>query len=336
MNRPMFDNVPDSMMYRNADGAPWHGNGIGVDEAPTPEAALALAGQDFDVGSVPVLGEYPLGAVTIPGYKALVRLDDAGMPAEAPWAVVSNRYTPVQNAEVADFLAALRDVGDVRIHTAGVFHGGRKCWWMADVGGAEVVPGDKVRHNAFVVNAHDGSMSLHLGLTSVRIVCWNTCQHALAEAKGKGQNFTIRHVGDVVGKMEDAARALGLVQHAADRVTDLYRDLAATGLTATQVDDILVQTFAGDSTRAQNVRGRVADLYASSPTIAIPGVAGTAWGLFNAVTEYVDHFAGATKTQADRLFSGWFGGGADAKADVVQAIRVVTAKPVGGPVVLSV
>lgn len=48
------------------------------------------------------------------------------------------------------------------------------------------------------------------------------------------------------------------------------------------------------------------------------GSAGTKWGLFNAVTEYLDHHAG--RSSETRLGSSWFGPGQDVKSEALQLL----------------
>ena len=53
----------------------------------------------------------------------------------------------------------------------------------------------------------------------------------------------------------------------------------------------------------------------------LPGVKGTAWGVVNAVTEYVDHYARA-RSDSNRIESAWFGRGDDMKAAAMEEALV--------------
>lgn len=69
---------------------PWHGLGTMVQEAPTSNDALILAGLDWQVIQKPILTD---DGIPISGFKANLRNTDNQV-----LGVVTNRYKVVQNA----------------------------------------------------------------------------------------------------------------------------------------------------------------------------------------------------------------------------------------------
>ena len=85
-------------MFWSGRTAPWHGLGIGVENAPASKEALELAGLNWKVEQKPI---YTSSGTLIEGYKANVRdLDKSVL------GVVSNRYRIVQNEEAFAFETA--------------------------------------------------------------------------------------------------------------------------------------------------------------------------------------------------------------------------------------
>jgi phage/plasmid-like protein (TIGR03299 family) len=136
-------------------------------------------------------------------YRLLAREDTGEV-----FAAVTDTYKPVQNAELGEMLAQLTDAaaGSLKLETIGSLKGGRRVFILLD-GGAFGLNNDRdiVRRYMLAHAGHDGTAAVTTGPTTIRVVCKNTADAALA---GLGGAFTFRHSGDVAAKIRDARAAL--------------------------------------------------------------------------------------------------------------------------------
>lgn len=202
----------ETMFYTRTK--PWHGLGTMVEKAPTSEAALELAGLDWQVVQKKLVTD---GGIEVPDFKANLRETDNQV-----LGVVSDRYKVVQNADAFSFTDALLGEG-VTYETAGSLQNGRRTWILAKLPTRYIISGDEITPYLVFMNSHDGSGSIKAAMTPIRVVCQNTLNLALSTAK---RCWSTNHVGDIKGKMEDA------------RYTLLYADqyMAELGRTIDQMN----------------------------------------------------------------------------------------------------
>lgn len=323
---------------------PWHGLGQRV----TKDADIATwaheAGLDWTGVLVPVRYT-PAGhtaPLTMDGQSVLYR-DDT----HDALAVVSDDYKIVQPREVLEFFRDLTESGGWHIHTAGVIRGGRKLWAMAsNHTEGEACDGDRVRGNLLLATSMDGSMRTHVGMTAVRVVCANTIALAL-NTDGAGMVkvshrsvFNPQAVKQQLGVAResfadfmDKARKLSESPIGQEEARDILRELfgkpvaleaAPVTTTGGTVDgsefaQLLQRNVKQPEVREHRSVTKVMELFNGAGRGANhPGAAGTAWGLLNAVTEQVDHFAG--RGVNTRLESAWFGNGADVKQSAFKLL----------------
>ena len=141
--------------------------------------------------------------VPIPGYKANLRDTDHQV-----LGVVTDRYRVVQNAEAFAFTDALLGEG-VRYETAGSLQNGRKIWLLAKLPDKYIIEGDQIDPYLVFSSSHDGSGSIKVAMTPIRVVCQNTLNLALSSAK---RAWSTIHVGDLAGKMAEAHNTLLLAE----------------------------------------------------------------------------------------------------------------------------
>lgn len=304
----------DSGFYVGDRGLPWHVSLARFLNFPelmadagkllTTAEAIAIGGFDFEVEKQPLA---PLGSQQVfPNRWATVRTDTG-----APLGVVGPTYKVAQNAEAFGFLDAVVDSGEAKWETAGVMRGGS--WTFASLELDHlgiIVPGDPsdLKTYLLIINSFDGSRKLGGYVTRVRTVCKNTSELA---KKGAVSRFEIKHSGTLDGKIAAAREALGIAFKNTEMVRELTEQLATTKLLDRQVRDIFekavwpLEDDLTETAKEKHHSQQAFALYLASPNLE--GIRGTAWGMYNAVTEYLDWGVKyASRTRGDD---------ADARAD---------------------
>lgn len=175
---------------------PWHGLGTRVEEAPSSEDALILAGLDWRVSQRPIMTE---DGLEVPGFKVNLRENDRKI-----LGVVTDRYKVVQNEEAFAFTDELLGEG-VRYETAGSLQNGKRVWLLARLPDDFVVSEDAIAPYLVFMNSFDGTGAIKVAMTPVRVVCQNTLNLALSTAS---RTWSAKHTGDISGKMDDARNTL--------------------------------------------------------------------------------------------------------------------------------
>ncbi len=275
---------------------PWHGLGTIVEEAPTSEEALRIAGLDWEVIQSPIYtchGE-------IEGYKANVRSADSQV-----LGVVTDRYKVVQNTEAFSFTDELLGHG-VRYETAGSLMGGRKIWLLARLPREFIIAGERISPYLVFSNTHDGSGAVRVAVTPVRVCCNNTLNLALNTA---ARSFSIVHTGDVKGKVQEAKETLFLADNYMEHLGREFERLRKQKMTEKQVLEYMglllpVDEKAG-ATTVKNMNKLRADLearYFDAPDLK--GLGNNAYRFINAVSDFATHAAPIrrTKNYQENLF----------------------------------
>ena len=146
----------------------------------------------------------------------------------------------------------------------------------------------------------------------------------MAERRGRGQGASIMRKGNLEAKILEAQQILGLARRFFDDAAAVIDRLASHSPTSAQLAAYFGELYLDpqegkENTRAVNTRSNLQRLFEEGVGHDQPGVKGTTWAAYNAVTEYVDHVRTARgRDDCDRtsrrLDSIWFGSGARLKA----------------------
>jgi phage/plasmid-like protein (TIGR03299 family) len=315
---------------------PWHGLGQLVTQGASIGVWQKESGMDWEareaaVHFLPVGPQATDDLATVTSHKVIYRSDN-----HEPLSVMGSGYEIVQPKQVLEFFRDLTEQGGWHIHTAGTLRGGRKLWAMATNGNkANVVKGDPVENHLLLATSLDGSMKTTAMVTSVRVVCANTLAMALATG---GDTVRISHRS--VFHSQIIKRALGVARPEFEAFIEQAKKMADTPVALDEALAIIRNVFGitkaptidlswmkldtvamQQAEEVQDTRAtqRVLELFDGAGRGAtLKGVAGTRWGLLNAVTEYVDHEMG--RSLDTRLDNAWFGRGNATKQKALELL----------------
>ena len=216
----------ENMFYAGRQ-VPWHGMGTQVEEAPTSEDAIRYAGLDWEVLQKRL---YTEDGMRIEGSYANVRSSD-----NKPLGVVGSRYQIVQNIDAFKFTDSLLGEG-VKYETAGSLNEGRTIWLLAKMPDKYTILGDKVDPYLVFTNTHDGSGAVKVAMTPVRVVCQNTLNCALHDAK---RTWSARHLGSIESKLDEAKQTLQFAEAYMKSLNNTFEELYKVKLSDNDVTDIV-------------------------------------------------------------------------------------------------
>lgn len=312
-----------TMAYAGAE--PWHGLGNLLPADAPLETWQEAAGMNWQIHETPVLynvaGEHGLHVKANADSKVLFRSDT-----HAHLSVVSKRYKVVQPNEVLEFYRDLTEAGGFTLETAGVLKEGRKLWALAKTGQeTQLRGGDQVGAYLLLATSCDGTLCTTAQFTSVRVVCNNTLQMAVGDSTG-----AVKVPHSTIFDPKAVKEALGLGLSSWERFVIDIKRLADRPIHKFEAMNFLVDVL-GDPNLPladqPNQKGlqQVYALYSGQGRGAeLSSANGTAWGLLNAVTQYVDHERRARSTD-HRLDSAWFGQGATLKGKALHKALALAA-----------
>ncbi|MBL1376461.1 DUF932 domain-containing protein [Zobellella iuensis] len=305
-----MSHLVESMAY--VGQVPWHGLGNQLSRQQPLSVWLKEAGMDWSIKQSDVMfnaAEEGLFLRSHDSAQVLYRSDTL-----APLSVVSNRYKVVQPEEVLHFYKDLVQAGGFELETAGVLKGGRKLWALAKTGQAAKLKGnDQLKAYLLLATSCDGTLCTTAQFTSVRVVCNNTLQVAVGQKAG-----AVKVPHSTVFDPKQVKEALGLGLSSWDT---FMRDLKAMSQRPVSPEEahrffaeVLDDPCAtqADLPPAKPMQQLLSLYDGAGMGAELASSKNTAWGLVNAMTEFVDHHRRA-RNQDYRLDSAWFGHGAQLK-----------------------
>ena len=323
------------------NGYPWS-NGVGTDvtDCVTAREVMEKANLDWRVKKCEVMAKMPFtfneyddslndidkinGSFVYEG-KVYRNLQGAYATYRAdkniPLGFVKEKYNVVQNTDAFTFFDEAIGFDKCKWEYAGAFGLGHKIFVTARIqlDTDITINGNKDYIENYLVfsNSHDGSSSITIMFTPIRVFCTNCLNAGLDKAESY---IRIRHTDSVKNKLTQGAEILHVACQRANHAKELYQYLGKIKLTDDEVLHYIIDnnlndkeksnliTFdpqygykrvlqkdyriledTGISMRKANVIENMYSYYMDG--IGQQHIAGTAWGAYNAVTGFYSNVA---------------------------------------------
>lgn len=229
---------------------------------------------------------------------------------------VGKVYDPIQIEAMQELVDAVCRQGMGTIDTAGSINDGKRVFLnIAFEGDLKIGGTDLIHRNFVMVKNNDGKGALRGINTPTRVVCQNTLQMALSDGK---QHVSIRHTKNAKSAITEACMLLEQANTFMDAFSVEAEKMINTALDEEEFWKIADAVFGEpdpESTRSLNAHANRTDALAFllHDAVTQDGIRDTAWGGYNAITEYVDHFMPVNGSGGDEI-----------KATQLRAERAVT------------
>lgn len=286
-----------SMVY--AGETPWHGLGVGmgdIDNATLDTVLELLPEAGSTISYAPTMASVNGALVQIPGAYAVIRdYDSKVLPGVVGNQAIKAGMSP--RRALASFDKVFGQ-GRACVHTAGFLRGGSLFWVAGKLGAPIDVRGsngqrDSVEKYFLLVTGFCNNYVTNLLLSPIRPVCNNTVTAAVESADDS--KVRVKHTQSHEARLTLAEDNFSNIVASYENFARKVQIYATAPIADSEALAIFRQAFGVSpeasevSTRTQGNIELVQSLYAGGRGNA--PWQGTAWGVFNALTEYADHYS---------------------------------------------
>lgn len=321
--------------YGNARNMDTNGRSNEKQIPVTPEnIAMYLKEQGLDWTVRMVQEKHPLTGDALP-YFATMRESDGRIFKTG----FSSRYVALQHTEAFGGIADMgKNDANMTLARAGSFDGGRIVFAQADIGHMDIGSGlkggakDSVTRRLTFATSHDGTGSMVVSITPVRIVCRNTLTAAVG--KGSDDRISMRHTQSGEDRLREMFEVYKIVGRQFQRTEATFQALAGKKVGRGDFAQVMEALFPTVGIKDPDTLKKVNEQKAEIATLYANADDGrterdTAWNTYNAFTRQTNHFSTVRAVRGDfgtptkeeaRDRSSLFGTIADKNANALKVI----------------
>lgn len=301
----------------------WHGLGDVTSTDLIATSFFERAGALFDVEPLEIWGGNP---------NAPERMIPLKKKAKAIWrpdnqhilGTVSPGYEVIPNKLLLEFAKKIES--EATIDAVIVLREGAKVAFTAKLRDLEgvVVSGDNVKRYVVGYLGHDGITGFGGMFSNTRVVCNNTLQGALYRdgRSGSGQ-FSIAHNAFEISQIDKVLEQIDFARQSFPETISLYQMMQQVAVSDDEFRSFVDTVYQPKPVEMVDGEIRPGEVIRDMPRkwdalihawrhgigMDIPGVRGTAWAAFNAITEVEGRIPPDAANNKRRFHSAYFGGG---------------------------
>lgn len=233
---------------------------------------------------------------------------------------VRGRYEVFSNEDAFAFGDALVQDGSGKWVVAGQQNEGARVFMVMELGeGFEVLGGDGYKLYLYIRTSHGDGTSISARIIPFRLWCANQNGAAIHEAKS---SWSIPHTTTVKDRVDEARNALQLSVSYEAEFQKLAEQLASVKVSDERAKAMLSQVIPERRARRDDMIADILSNYQTSETVE--PFRGTGYGLYNGLTEYMDHLKTQRSANA-RFQSVMHGEGDKFQNNLVQQLLALAA-----------
>jgi phage/plasmid-like protein (TIGR03299 family) len=274
----------------------WHSYGQISDMQLDSKGVLEQSQLNYRVNIAPCIYRFPSGKEIVSANSFYTFREDTE---EILGNGLSSDYHVVQNVDAFTFFDSITNGEGIIYETAGALGKGEKIFITAKLPKyIQVAKDDLIEQYLFLTTSHDGSESITVAFTPVRIVCNNTLNAALANCSNV---VKIRHTANAQEKLKQAHKIMGMVNTLSPLMEQAFNQWAKVKMTDQQVQRLIQLALAPNKETLDNIRDGKLDensaayknqVYSAfgyamiSDSQQLETTKGTLFGAYNAITGY--------------------------------------------------
>lgn len=218
--------------------------------------------------------------------------------------VVSKTYTITQNDEIIESLMKVCEKANLKLVKGGALNEGRKVYTMLEIPSTATIGSDTIKRYIYMINSHDGSTGLAIGLSNKVMSCSNEFYRLY-----NSSSLRMKHTESVKSKIELLPAELNAMYQEEQNFYSILKKFKETPITDEHIKSLeskLLKINTQDTELEDKLSKRQFNIYRALDDGILKEVGEkgkNAWGLFNGVTYFTTHHKSVPKRDNGRIES---------------------------------